>query len=382
MIYAIVGRPGGGKSYESVAFHVIPALKAGRMVITNLTLNVERLAKVYGEHVRDLIVVIDGQLDEFGRVDRPFSKVEHYQDQWQNDKGQGPLYLIDEAHMSVGRQAKTDLTEWYSLHRHSGCDIVLMTQNLRKIHRDIKDIVEITYQCTKATALGDKTRYIRKVRDGAAGDVVNEGIRKYESAYFQFYKSHTMSNKAVEEASAQDIVPFWKRWPVIGSAICFAIGIVFNVYLWTSGDEVPIQSPTSTIEAEESTSEVEPKPDKRVRKFPKNSSGFGPLEGFTFYVKGYAHQIAYSSYGSGASEISRDLTFFKIYIDVYQDKRKLFSTNNLNLVQMGYEFNALAECVYSLVWLDETKVITCSDEEEDRNQTEENLFDRVPSFST
>jgi len=41
MIYGIVGRPGGGKSYEAVAFQVIPALKSGRKVITNLPLQIE-----------------------------------------------------------------------------------------------------------------------------------------------------------------------------------------------------------------------------------------------------------------------------------------------------------------------------------------------------
>ncbi|MDF5473676.1 zonular occludens toxin domain-containing protein, partial [Vibrio parahaemolyticus] len=34
MIYAIAGRPGGGKTYEAVAYHIIPAIKEGRKVIT------------------------------------------------------------------------------------------------------------------------------------------------------------------------------------------------------------------------------------------------------------------------------------------------------------------------------------------------------------
>lgn len=38
MIYAIVGRPRSGKSYESVVYHIIPAIQSGRKVITNIPL--------------------------------------------------------------------------------------------------------------------------------------------------------------------------------------------------------------------------------------------------------------------------------------------------------------------------------------------------------
>ncbi|POB76042.1 zonular occludens toxin domain-containing protein, partial [Vibrio vulnificus] len=40
--------PGSGKSYESVVYHVIPALKDGRKVVTNLPLNLEHFKQVFG----------------------------------------------------------------------------------------------------------------------------------------------------------------------------------------------------------------------------------------------------------------------------------------------------------------------------------------------
>nr|MBF4348645.1 assembly protein [Vibrio anguillarum] len=46
MIYAIVGRPRSGKSYESVVYHIIPAIKAGRKVVTNVSLNISYFQKV------------------------------------------------------------------------------------------------------------------------------------------------------------------------------------------------------------------------------------------------------------------------------------------------------------------------------------------------
>ena len=87
-------------------------------------------------------MIVDGKMTDYGNMERPFSKVEHYQDEWRNEQGQGPLYVVDEAHLSLGRQTNTQILEWYSLHRHYGVDVVLMTQNLRKLNRDIKDMVE------------------------------------------------------------------------------------------------------------------------------------------------------------------------------------------------------------------------------------------------
>ncbi|MBV1843592.1 zonular occludens toxin domain-containing protein, partial [Photobacterium ganghwense] len=55
MINLIVGRPGGGKSYEAVVFHIIPAIQNGRKVVTNLPLNIDHFVKVFGEDARSLI---------------------------------------------------------------------------------------------------------------------------------------------------------------------------------------------------------------------------------------------------------------------------------------------------------------------------------------
>ncbi len=46
MINILIGPPGGGKSYEAVVHHVLPALANGRKVITNLPLQMNRIAAI------------------------------------------------------------------------------------------------------------------------------------------------------------------------------------------------------------------------------------------------------------------------------------------------------------------------------------------------
>ena len=365
MIYGIVGRPGGGKSYEAVAYQVLPALKEGRKVITNLPLQIDHFVAVLGEEVRELIVVIDGKLNDFGSMERPFSKVADYNDEWRNDKGQGPLYVVDEAHMTLpNKSLNTEILEWYSLHRHYGVDIVLVTQNLRKIHRDIKDMVEVTYYCAKNTALGSNNTYTRKVRSGANGDVVNTSIRKYEQAYFPFYKSHTASNSSVVEAMAADIVPLWKRWPVIGSVLFLTVGIALLIWSFSPDEGTGIPEQTQPVEVVK-TPVVEVVPNGTPVKEPKNNSDwFGPLDGFKFFVTGYAKQIAYIRHRS-SNRIDNDLSFYKIYIDVYDNNQKLFSLDQIGLQEIGYTFKVLSECVYQVAWEGSQRIITCGEAQKD-----------------
>ena len=103
MIFGISGRPGGGKSYEAVKNHIIPVLKEGRKVVTNLPLNLEHIKHTLGHQAAELVVLVDGKFHNFGDTDRPFSKAQHFlqYEGWQNDKGQGPAFFIDECHLSM-----------------------------------------------------------------------------------------------------------------------------------------------------------------------------------------------------------------------------------------------------------------------------------------
>lgn len=227
MINLLLGQPGGGKSYESVAFHVIPAVvEQGRKVITNLPLRLDMWEHFFPGSTK--LIEIRGNYQFDGKLHRPFSRVEDFGDPWRKDLGDGnelgPLYIIDECHKSFPFKATpVAVEEWFAEHRHEGADVLLITQSYGKISAAIRDLVQVVYRCKKATAFGSNDRYVRKVQDGLRGEVVNTSIRVYESKYFPLYKSHTKSNGAVLEAMANDIVPLWKRWPFKGAAICLLL---------------------------------------------------------------------------------------------------------------------------------------------------------------
>ena len=354
MIYALVGRPRSGKSYEAVVYHIIPAIQEGRKVKTNIPLNIDHFRSVFGDKVDELIEVVSFDFSEFGSLNRPFAKVEDYKDDWRNDKGQAPLLIIDEAHMVIPvRHNDAAVLEWYSMHGHYGFDVLLLTQNLRKIHKDVKAMIEVTYYVAKNTVLGTDKEYTKKVRIGDSREDVNVENRKYKSEFFPFYTSHTGSSKAVTEAFAKDVKPALRTFKLVTKLFIFGGlgGLIYTFFFMDSGSEEPTtqQEPVKVSSSIESGSVS----------LDASLGEFGPLTGYDFFATGYAKQIAYSSYTASSAEINRSLTFYNIYIDIYREDIKQFSMTNIDLEQAGYQFDVLSDCVYKLTWSNQSRVVTC-----------------------
>jgi zona occludens toxin len=255
MINWLIGSSGGGKSYEAVRYHILPALEKGRHVITNLPVNVDYFEKINPDYAKLLhirkraqpilgeFVILedtpefklfeDGHTAEPVRYARPFAGVWDYYftDAFRNDKKQGPLFVIDECHFALPRLRTDQMVEdWYSTHRHFNVDVLLLTQSYGKVSKPICDNTQLVYRVRKATAFGTNDRYIRKVQDGFRGDVVNTSIREYEPVYFPLYKSHTQG-ASVEEFAAEDVTPLWQRWPFIGAGLCFLTLILMFIFI-------------------------------------------------------------------------------------------------------------------------------------------------------
>lgn len=238
MINGLEGIPGSGKSYEAVAMHVLPTLKAGRLVITNLPL------------LRDMFGAIDSafpalielrtrsqpvlgvwnpegldeegngqafQLTGAGQADDDknvpvFGSVWDYYSEWKHPlTGQGPLFIIDEAHLALPSFGTSQpVIEWYKLHRHFNADVLLATQSFRDINQPIARLMGMLIKCRKADILGDKDSYIRKVHAGYRGAEISNEKRKYNPAFFSLYRSHTQGN-SVAESLASDVTPMYVK---------------------------------------------------------------------------------------------------------------------------------------------------------------------------
>ncbi|MBA6303202.1 zonular occludens toxin domain-containing protein [Colwellia sp. MB02u-14] len=380
MINGIAGKPGGGKSYEAVKNHVIPALEQKRKVVTNLPLQIEHFKDVYGDDVAELIEVVEYNFHDYGTI-RPFSKAEDFlkYDDWKNDKGQGVFFVIDECHLSMpsGKVTPqtTALLEYLSMHRHYGHDILLITQNFKKVHRDIRDMVNLVYRAIKKSFNGQDSEYILKIHEGCTTTVVNTKERAYESHIFKFYKSHTMSNQSVVEATTQDITPWWKSglmYSAMGMGVLFILVLVWFLTLIFGSDEVDetvspevvktqalknksvssdlIQSPVNKPPLGRDVGSKPPKPVKNPEQFEEykemieKSKSFHPFYKVDLAVSGYAE----------------DYNFKVVYFSARQNGQHIFTISTKDLALAGYSVKVLGECAVLISYFDYEDFLTCN----------------------
>lgn len=211
---AYVGRPRQGKSYEVVVNVVVPALAAGRRVVSNIAgLNYDLIREylineknVNPEKIGELVVVPTKQLSDplFWRTDeddergiKPFIQP-------------GDLLALDELWKVFSRRGEIEprAMNFFRMHGHmpapdSGfiCQIAIISQSVRDINENIQPIVDETYLMTKLTKLGFSSGYRVDVFQGASvskGDFVqNFGPLKYNKKFFPFYKSHSQAEDGV-----------------------------------------------------------------------------------------------------------------------------------------------------------------------------------------
>lgn len=375
MINAIVGRPRTGKSYEAVRYHIVPAiLKDKRKVVTNVSVNKEYIQKVHGEEVANLIHVIDGQFSEYGQV-RPFAHEQDFLqfDDWKNEKGQGALFVIDEAHLSAGRNARPQLIEYFSMHGHYGHDILVLTQNARKLNRDLKDMIEIVWRTTKLSAYGKDDTYLQKTHHGVDNmrDAIHQEERKYDPEFFPYYKSHTQSKGSVLEATAKEVHtklnPFATvSKAMIGIGVLWVGGILF--YEFSDDEKEPgnlsdvvaveeVKEPVTQlerfkVEAQESGAEPYVKPERSktrneeiAEKMRERSKQYHPYHKVQLHVDGH-----YTDNATGESVV---------YFSASTNGQRLFDLRLKDFFLAGYTVQVLTECMVKITYFEYEDFLTC-----------------------
>ena len=193
-ITLIVGMPGAGKSYSAMHLCIIPAIKKGRPVFTNIPLE-ESLIR------QDFKLPNDFYL-------RSIDSASVNADTWASIPG-GALIVVDECwrYWPVQQKPGQQSESFFAEHRHRlgnvgesalSQDIVLLTQDTADIARFIKGRVEETFIVVKLAALGDKTRFKLSRYQGAVSSqrpskalFVASSFGKYTADVWRYYVSHT-----------------------------------------------------------------------------------------------------------------------------------------------------------------------------------------------
>lgn len=420
MINLLEGVPGSGKSYEAVVYHVLPALKAGRKVITNLPLNLSAFETLYPEFVH-LIEVRKTTMPVLGRWDaeaagrgehafilghfniqtqstttqeghhsvevKPvqympdgtpylpapkvplFASVWDFYTDWRGPNGIGPLYVIDECHVSFPKPKRSnpkgtpeEVIEWFKLSRHFGADVLLMTQRMGALEEDIAGLAEFHIRVRKASFLGKHESYIRRVFAGFRGGEVSCDQREYLPQYFPLYKSHTQGQTVIENRDS-DVTPSHIKWRR-GAYVCMSIGIIGVLFILgkiffaedkpkpkqggmqpialssatgqqpAPATQPPVAPPSAPVA--QPVPQIQPQPDKDP----------DPLETRLVHMTGCLVRHA-------TGETICTFT-------VSQNGMAVFTVTSQELQAIGYEFKNLGHCASVLKWKNgQTRPVIC-----------------------
>lgn len=384
MINGLEGIPGSGKSYEAVTFHVLHALASGRKVITNLPLQVAEFEKISTTY-RDLIELRHksspilgtwdpARVDEHGNgeafqlltgvpiqksgVDNGvFGSVWDYFTTWKHPTtGQGPLFVIDECHTSMPKIGiDMQVVEWFKLHRHFNCDVLLATQNFRDVNQPIANLLAMLVKVRSADVLsGKKDSYIRKVHAGFRGAVISTEIRKYQVEFFALYKSHSQGN-SVAESTASDVSPMlvkFKRFSRVFYLVT-AVYCVWAAYRWFQPKQGQVAQPVAMLATPGVASKTDiAKSTNQLAAAPIDAQKMQPMA-LDEIPEPYASKGLHLT---GRMELGKRILYT---FAVSNANTRLGQITSDDLKKIGYVWQPLTDCSGTLRWKGNAKAITC-----------------------
>lgn len=194
-ISAYVGLPGHGKSYGVVENVILPAIKSGRRVLTNIPMNK------------------DAWISQTGAFPEEFEIKAIADDPawWDKNNVAGSVIVLDELYKlwpsgmtakNIRESDKLLLAEHRHLVDENGLstEIVFVTQDLSQIASFARCLVETTYRVVKLTKLGLEKKYRVDVFTGAVtghsppkSKLDTQIFSSYKKEIYALYKSHTKS---------------------------------------------------------------------------------------------------------------------------------------------------------------------------------------------
>ncbi|ENU6329860.1 zonular occludens toxin domain-containing protein [Vibrio parahaemolyticus] len=394
-VFMVSGIPGSGKSAWTVGNIVLPTLmKKKRKVITNLSLNVPYLVEIK-EIDEELIRIVHSEKGDFSDT---FLHVEDYQDDWRNEKGQAPVIIVDEAHFSLNKQRKKsevlEIEEFFSTHRQAGYDIYLITQDYKRIPKDILGFVDTYYDITKQRQMG-KSMYSVYVRDSYR-KMIGSKTKPYDKEVFKCYKSHLLSDSNIEEeGNITGIKSIWFSWPflslyamtgLLGYGFTFG-GLSLNPFAFlydddddsdlkegveldkiefesVDGSEIIIHEPIKNNAVNPipvnnvQPVHVEPEKPKEIKYLDQNH----PLDNKLFQIRSWVGDVG--------------------FVDIYDKTmmKRISTIKTTDLSKMGYKVETYSECAMKLIYENVNFFIDCSDIMVKEDGATNKILNNVPTL--
>ena len=154
MINIYTGRPGNGKSYHAVA-DIYYYLRHGVNVITNIDIDTSLIKPRYRKPIGAYIYLNTYDMAGADFFDGLYGFALNFHE-WTEDgktkEGQTVL-IVDECQQdhllncrTWGNPNRKDWNEFFSLHRHYGFKVILITQNISNIDKQVQKLIQLEFE--------------------------------------------------------------------------------------------------------------------------------------------------------------------------------------------------------------------------------------------
>jgi len=254
-IFAYTGLMGHGKTYQVVESVVVPKYKDGFNIKTNISgINEEEIRKFILKHDSEYNPENFGTIEFFKEGDPQlenfFPSEEEVNDPFNGDTTKqvkdgivkpGDLVIVDEAwqYWDSGFKFPKNHINFFRYMRHfvndkgHTSDLVIITQDISTIDRQLKKLVEMTFHTNKPKML-TSDRYNLTIYQGSTlrrTNMISHGTipKKYNQEIFPLYKSYTKEN--AQEELVDNRIVFWKSKAFLTSIGFFFFLLFFGIYL-------------------------------------------------------------------------------------------------------------------------------------------------------
>jgi zona occludens toxin len=242
MFEIVIGENGGGKSYNAMKGQILPALKEGRRVLTNMRgIDDIECHVAQAHYVGKSVKEIEGLIVTFP---------EHETYRFYELVEPGMLIIIDEAHAHFpATDTKNQKTayDWVSMeHRQMKCDIAFITQIPSSLNKKFFELASQFRLYAKASHLGMKNSYTEAVyRFDLSKDnrISKSRPIAFKDEVYPTYKGHR--EDAVEHEERVSHKSIFSSKSVQLLLLLSTVGIFVPVYmLWFSDDALLNQHKT------------------------------------------------------------------------------------------------------------------------------------------
>jgi zona occludens toxin len=248
MLSGIFGAMGMGKSFEGVSQHVLPAIKAGRRVVSTIDgLNHQAFSDYLDEpieKIHELLIVTTNDI---------LADDSAWYDPVKNDRSiiqPGDLVVVDEAWeiFSDDKKLSERVQTWIAMQRHYAhpatgqtSDLVVLSQDKSGLNKFLKQRMSLSFECRKQLALSRSNSYSLYVFEGKQRKPLRREDKKYDKKIFPLYQSYNNGAQGVEHKDSRQSIFNSKLvkfgFPLGLLAVIFGIYFAFKKIHDFSGDK-------------------------------------------------------------------------------------------------------------------------------------------------